>query len=881
MRDIAWARPVIPLLIALICGIFLGARMPGYGVWAFVIAVSSSGSMFYGIFRRQGYRPHLLAPLIFFAVLGYLSIQPWIVPRFPANHVVHYVDAHKWEITGVIDNDPTHHNRRQRFILRTQTLNHGEVAHSVTGKLRVTVYGQSREMSRGDRIFFPGYLRSFRNFKNPGGFDYRRYMAFKGIWGSTATQGDKIVILKRAERLTFKRFMDNCRDRISLLIDKTPEGEHRTVLKALIIGQRRQISPLLREAFNRAGVGHLLAISGLHIGIVGTAAFVAFSWLLARFRILLWQAWTRKGAALLSFLPILAYAMIAGMSPSTQRALIMVAVFLMAFFFERDQDLMNTLAVAAMAILVINPPALFSISFQLSFVSVLSIIYGLSWVQRIGLFLTDPPKLSVYYAVFKKFGIFFFVSVFAIFGTLPLVMLYFNQISLVGILANFVIVPLIGFIVVPLGLLAVFILPLSMQAATWCIQASAAFLIQGIHGVKFFSSLPFAALKTITPSLLEIGCYYTLAWSLLNLKTQPSPLAYLRAVDSPSEKKIYRNIEKVKRIMLNAGLKKLPRNLGRFIEERTAGSTSRAIIAKWVAVLVILVVIGDISYWYYQRFGRSDLRVTVIDVGQGTAVLMELPKGYSVLVDGGGFTDNSVFDVGARVIAPLLWRKKILSVDTLILSHPNSDHINGLIYIARYFNVKNVWTNNEFRNTRGFREFVQVIAERKITLSNFQKMPRTREISGVRFKILYPARNFLKKRKTEVWRTTNNNSLVTQAIFGSISFLFPGDIMAKAEKELVANAGHKLKSTVLLAPHHGSLSSSTEPFLENVQPEIIVISAGWQNPFNFPHPMVLSRYAALGCRVFRTDVQGAIIFSTDGKTLESTPFIRSDHPYSL
>jgi competence protein ComEC len=102
--------------------------------------------------------------------------------------------------------------------------------------------------------------------------------------------------------------------------------------------------------------------------------------------------------------------------------------------------------------------------------------------------------------------------------------------------------------------------------------------------------------------------------------------------------------------------------------------------------------------------------------------------------------------------------------------------------------------------------------------------------------------------------------------------------MENAEKELAAKAGLKLKSTVLLAPHHGSLSSSTELFLEKVQPKIIVISAGWQNPFNFPHPMVLARYAGRGCRVFRTDMQGAVMFSTDGKTLECTPFIRTHPP---
>ena len=235
----------------------------------------------------------MFAPLLFFIALGYLAIQPWIVPRFPANHIIHTVDSGKWQISGVIDQNPIKDKRRQRLILDTLTLGRDNVYSVVTGKLRVTVYDQGPELSRGDQISFRGNIRSFRNFKNPGGFDYRRYMAFKGVWGSSSTQGQRIVLLKRVPSAVFQEFMDKCRDTISMLIKKTPEGEHRGVLKALISGERSQISPLLREAFNRAGVGHLLAISGLHIGIVASTAFLFFLWPLSRFRLLLWKAWTR------------------------------------------------------------------------------------------------------------------------------------------------------------------------------------------------------------------------------------------------------------------------------------------------------------------------------------------------------------------------------------------------------------------------------------------------------------------------------------------------------------------------------------------------------------------------------------------------------------
>ena len=873
MIDNAYSRPVIPLLVSFIFGIALGAWIPGYAIWVYIIAFICSCCMLFCFPRPRCQGFNLFAPLLFFIALGYQSLQPWIVPQFPANHIIHTVDSGKWEISGIIDQNPLEDKRRQKFILDTLTIGRDNVYSAVMGKLRVTVYGQGAKLSRGDQISFRGNIRSFRNFKNPGGFDYRRHMAFKRIWGSSSTQSQRIVLLNRDSSATFQKFMDKCRHSISMLIKMTADGEHRGVLKALITGERTQIPPLLREAFNRAGVGHLLAISGLHIGIVASAAFLLFSWLLSRFRILLWKAWTRKGAALLSFFPILAYAVLAGMSPSTQRALIMVGIFLMAFFIERDQDLLNTLAIAAMVILIVDPPSLFSISFQLSFVSVLSIIYGLSQVRVRGILGNNLAKTNWRRKALNKITIFFFVSVFATLGTLPLVMFYFNQISLVGILANLIVVPIIGFVAVPLGLLAVFIAPLSTVTATWAINASAVVLTQGIQVVKFFSDLPFAALKTITPSLVEIICYYLCAWALLNLKSKPSVFpgmnqaAYGSDIRNPGQR------EKNQSDLHVSGSIKTGLKIRGILNRWRPGVLSKSDFAKLIAGVVILVLCLDATFWLYQRFWRDDFRVTVIDVGQGSAVLMELPGGYCILADGGGFTDNTVFDVGARVIAPFLWRKKIKSVDTLILSHPNSDHLNGLIYIARHFNVKNIWTNNEARKTAGYRQFMDVIAEKKITLSSFQQMPRAYDIEGVKIKILYPPKDFLEKRKKDEWRTSNNNSLVIKAIFGTKSFLIPGDLLARAEKELVAVAGEALKSTVLLAPHHGSISSSTEQFFEKVKPKIVVISAGWKNPFNLPHPNVLARYRGRGCRIFRTDILGAIKFTTDGNSLEITPFM--------
>jgi len=242
-----------------------------------------------------------------------------------------------------------------------------------------------------------------------------------------------------------------------------------------------------------------------------------------------------------------------------------------------------------------------------------------------------------------------------------------------------------------------------------------------------------------------------------------------------------------------------------------------------------------------------------------------------MLIDGGGFSDNSSFDVGEKIIAPFLWNRKIKTIETIVLSHPNSDHLNGLLYIAGHFNVKNVWSNHQAAKTMGYKRFLEIIRTKHIHWPCFRDIPRTSMINGTKVQILYPPENFMDDRS--VWRDLNNNSIVLRCVYGSKSILFPGDIEAMAEKELVHLAGADLKSTVLVAPHHGSKTSSTGLLLAKTDPEVVVISAGWNNRFNFPHPAVLQRYQNLGCRIYRTDLNGAVTITTDGRTLDIDPFI--------
>jgi len=843
-----YSRPVIPILVSMILGLACGSWLPDHKVYAYFVIFVCVTLILYLILQRK---TSLILSVILFFAFGYLSLQSWVVPKFPSNHVVNFLDSRKWRIVGLIDESPIIYQDRLKLILQIRTLGEDKDNNfPVTGKIRVTVRGNFPNLSIGDKVSFTGKLRSIRNFKNPGGFDYKRYMAFKEIWGTSYVRGKDLIVIKRNSGKGINKIIADARSKISDLIDNTGEGDKSAVLKALIIGDRNSISKNLKEAFNRAGAGHILAISGLHIGIVATVAFFFFKWILSYFKYFLWNALTVKVAAILSLFPVFIYGLLSGLSPSTQRAVIMVTLFLMTFLFEREHDPINTLSIAAMIILVVHPPYLFSISFQLSFIAVLAIIYGLSRVS-----IKSKTREQGVFQLRKKVYLFLLTSLFAILGTLPLLMLYFNQVSFVGLLANLFVVPLIGFIVVPLGLFSVLLYPVSVYGAVWCINVNSELLAKALDIVVWFSNLSFASIKTVTPTYFEICCYYVLGWAVLNLIGIKHENAGEKDKFPGGTHQLYNKVE---------------------LKEQSVASGRKKVLV--VLIVVIIAGAADTCYWFYNRFWHDDLRITVIDVGQGSAALVEMPEGFNLLIDGGGFSDNSTFDIGERVIAPLLWRKKIKTIDTLILSHPNSDHLNGLLYIAENFNVKRVWANCDTADTIGYRKFMEIIEKKGIHLPEFKEISRTHIINGAQLKLLYPADDYMDNNRK--WSNLNNNSLVIKVEFGSKSFLFPGDIMSKAEKELVAISGDDLKSNILIAPHHGSKTSNSEVFIDRVKPEIVIFSSGWKNRYRFPHPSVLKKYKERGCRILRTDSHGAVTISTDGRFLRVLPTIAASHEIS-
>jgi competence protein ComEC len=234
-----------------------------------------------------------------------------------------------------------------------------------------------------------------------------------------------------------------------------------------------------------------------------------------------------------------------------------------------------------------------------------------------------------------------------------------------------------------------------------------------------------------------------------------------------------------------------------------------------------------------------------------------------MLIDGGGYTDNRYFDVGARVVAPVLRYRKVMQVDVLVLSHPSSDHMNGLVYVMGHFHPqKLIWTGDR-ASTESFRRFSHEVARSGVAVPPWHAIERRMIIGGVVVDILHPPME-TKAGLPLSGEALNNRSLVLKLTMDQSAILFTGDIEARTEAALIACCRPQLSSQVLVAPHHGSQTSSTNNFIDAIDPTLVLFSVGWRNRFGFPHAAVMERYRVRGSRLYRTDEHGALHLKTGG-----------------
>jgi competence protein ComEC len=732
-------------------------------------------------------------------------------------------------IEGTVIEPPLYKSHVTRFPVRVDRVLSEGCAGGAGERLYVAVYRNPPELRPGQRVRFPARLRLFRNFNNPGCYDYETAMSIRGFsCAASVSDGRRVVPMASQGTLGWvEGTLEKLRGPLRGWFRRTLSEPERGLIRALLLGEKQGIAPEEREAFQAAGLAHVLAVSGLHVGLVAWLAFSAIRWILSRSCRLLLAVDVRKVSALAACLPVTVYALAAGFHVSTQRALIMVLAYLLSVAAGREKDVWSTLCLAALLILAATPRAIQTISFQLSFGAVVGILWLAPAIyrrlpnpfDREGRLRGSAARSTAYMEGLLS------ATLAAVLFLLPLTVFYFHRISLVSVPANLTVTPLLGLWVLPLGLLSALLFPLLPPVADLLLTGASLGASAMTAAAQYFAGLDGAALWVVTPNRLEVVLLYAvLVFGLFALQ-------------------------------------------GRF---------------RLLFLASCLVLAADVGYWVHETTLRRDLRVTYLDVGQGNAALVQLPRGKRMLVDGGGFRVGD-FDVGRMVVAPYLWRRKIGRIHTLVLSHPEADHMNGLGFIAEQFSPDTLWCSGDRVDSDSYERFMATVHDARIDVKAPGDPGVPDEIEGVRVELLHPRRDTM---GTE-WLSrldTNNRSLVLRLSHDGASFLFPGDIGSGVETVLVRRFGERLRSDVLLAPHHGSNTSSCAAFLEQVRPTWCVISAGFGNRFGFPHPEVLDRLRRAGSRIARTDRHGAVrVVAAQGSlsvegTLRETPveWLRTD-----
>lgn len=786
----------LPLLIAAAAGLVIGDVLAGHVHELSLPIAAITASLGSVLLAWPGAGSRRVGLLLIAGTAASLHADRVYRPHFGSDHIARAPMHAPLHLEGVLSADPESGPARIRLQLTAERIDSGEGWRTVRGAVLVTLEHVQQRWTAGDRLRARLVLRRPHNLGNPGEFDYEGYLARRGIYVTAFAQDDAAFDrLGRADTGRLE-WLARWRRGVGALFARTLPAPEAGVLGALIVGTETALPRPLRTAFSRAGVSHVLSISGLHVALVAGAGYACLRWLLARSRRLLLIVNVPKVATALSVIPVLLYAGIAGSNVATTRSVIMILVFVAALLVDRQRHLVVSLAVAAIVILVWSPGAALDISFQLSFAAVLGLVWGMErfWPWWIAWEERRLVRLRGWRArLGRPLAVYCVVSVTALAATVPLTALHFNQISLIAPLANTVVVPLLGSASVGLGLIAALAYLISEPLAHYCVLLAGPFVTLGVWAVQCFAALPYASVRVVTPSAIELALSYAALIALV----------------------------------------------------RWAGRTR-------IVALGLLLIFGvaDAIWWYVERYHRDSLRITFLSVGQGDSAVVEFPGSAVMVIDAGGLRGEA-FDLGERVIAPFLWSRKIAHVDYLVLSHPEWDHYGGFSFLAAHFSPREFWSSGASAPTDHFVSLQQLLSANGVWQVALHRGDQ-RKIGDVQLTVVSPP-----QRAPAFSR--NDQSLVLRLGFSGRRVLFPGDIERSAEEDLVTLGAGALESEVLKVPHHGSDSSSTDPFLAAVAPWYAIISAGFENRFRFPHSRVLERYAQHHCRLARTDLDGAVL----------------------
>lgn len=675
------------------------------------------------------------------------------------------------KIEGVIADIPEQRHESIRFLIRPDSIE--AYPYPLPELIRLSWYRSDQILNAGERWQLQVKLKSPVGYQNPGGFDYERWLFVKRIG---ATGYVKSSQLNRLIKPSTNWDINQWRSRIGQGVEQYCMGcSYAGLIKALTIGYRADIPQRHRQLLQDSGTAHLLAISGLHIGMISALFFYLgrWFWQLGFYRIGLNRL---QFSASFGFAAGFVYAALAGFSLPTVRALIMLAVVFLALSFRSGINLINSIAIAVVVILMFEPLAVGSSSFWLSVSALLIIAFAQYLLSN------QSSRWRQITVVQLLFSVLF----------IPLSVVLFDQLNPASFFANIVAIPLVSLIIVPFSLLASLLAGFDLVFAHWLFVASNQLLSTLLEYLELLLESGLAAYPSGGIPYVLLGLW---AMGLL--------------------------------VVL------MPKG---FPGKKPAG------------ILLVLPLI-----WQRPEMDFGAYQLTVLDVGMGTSAVIQT-RNHSLVYDFGPGNANG-FSAAQWVLKPYLRHQGIKQPDLMIISHVDQDHSGGFnSYLEKYDPARLISGTPD--------EIVKRFGLPSPILSCH--LYPSWHWDGVSFEFISPP-------ATVRLKSSNNRSCVLK-VSGNHSSLLSGDIEAEQELRLLNTIPHKLEATVLLAPHHGSTTSSTQEFLKIVKPEVSVFTVGKNNRWGFPKTRVLDAYRQIGSRIYRTDQHGAITIRSNANGLNVSSY---------
>ncbi|AEV69108.1 DNA internalization-related competence protein ComEC/Rec2 [Acetivibrio clariflavus] len=776
-------RPLVLFCASYMSGILLANLTRSYWFIIYSAIVLAIIAIAFGMFyKRHVFLLSGVLILYFFGGVYYLYTY-----NQNANRFVEY-NGKQVTVKGYINSAPNADGEKIVYELMAEEVFLKESGRSdkVSGKIRLTtLLGDNGFIDYGREVTVSGTLNIPKERTNPSGFNYRSYLSHSGISATLFAMDYNINVGEKNKGNFLVKLGLKLRERIVTVINKSLPPQQAGLLNGMLIGYKQDLSQEVEEAFSASGLSHIMAVSGSNVAFIILPLAYVFKKLKIR----------QKLANLLIIIILILFVLITGFEPSVLRAVIMAVVVLVGQIIRRDTEIFTSISFSALVLLFYNPGILFNIGFQLSFAATLSLVlFYKNLKEMLGFKFLPPFILDVLAATIS-----------AQIGVLPITVFYFNTVSLVSIISNLLVVPIVEFITI-LG---------SLMALLGQIHIVLSILIGYVNNVllsfvlvvtKISAQLPWSVKTLVTPSIFSVICYYAV-------------IIYFFW---------YRPEYKVK-LKLKYG------------------------------IAAVLIILGTV---FYGVFIPKGLEVVFIDVGQGDSTFIQTSKGKNILIDGGGYSSaaSDSTSIGENIVIPFLLDYGVDKLDLVIATHGHDDHIQGLIPVLKKLKVECL-VIPEVPLDSGLQKLCDIARKEKIKIQMCSRGDLIRLDNKTYFDVLMPKKgDFIQESPS------NNNSLVVKLHYEKVRILFTADMEKEAEEMLIRD-NVDLKSDVLKVAHHGSDTSTTEAFLERINPDIAVISVG-RNNFGHPSKYVLNVLEKNRVKIFRTDYDGAVVLKTYGKDIK-------------